>query len=98
MNERILNPCEKAYLNMTAVTAMLNALKPMDKNISYVVGDTYLDFGQDWKWTTILRKGGEWGDVQILYPAEWQEIVLAETAQDFADIVNEIRSGEYFRE
>lgn len=98
MNERILNPREKAYLNMTAVAAMLNALKPMDKNISYVVGDTYLDFGQDWKWTTIIRKGGEWGDVQILYPAEWQEIVMAETARDFADIVNGIRSEKYFHE
>ena len=60
MGERILNKEEQAYKNMEAVCGILNALCKTDT--VYTVGVTYLDFGQDWKWTTILNNKG----VQIL--------------------------------
>ena len=95
MTERILKTYEREYQNMKAVAAMLTALS--NPFHIYKVEDVYLDLGLDWKWTTISRDS-EWGGVQILSPRDWQEIVSAETAQDFADIVNKIRLGEYFHE
>lgn len=91
-NERILNKEEQAYKNMEAVCGVLNALCKTDT--VYTVGITYLDFGQDWKWTTILNNKG----VQILNPREWGEIEVAETVHDLARIVEGIRGDKYFSE
>ena len=92
MTERILNREEQAYKNMVAVCGILNALCKTDT--VYTVGVTYLDFGQDWKWTTILNNKG----VQVLNPREWEEIALAETSSDLAHIVDGIRGDKYFSE
>lgn len=92
MGERILNKEEQAYKNMEAVCGILNALCKTDT--VYTVGVTYLDFGQDWKWTTILNNKG----VQILNPREWQEIEVATTANDLVRIVEGIRGDKYFSE
>ena len=92
MGERILNKEEQAYKNMEAVCGILNALCKTDT--VYTVGVTYLDFGQDWKWTTILNNKG----VQILNPREWTEIEVATTANDLVRIVEGIRGDKYFSE
>ena len=92
MGERILNKEEHAYKNMEAVCGILNALCKTDT--VYTVGVTYLDFGQDWKWTTILNNKG----VQILNPREWAEIEVATTANDLVRIVEGIRGDKYFSE
>ena len=92
MGERILNREEQAYKNMEAVCGILNALCKTDT--IYKVGITYLDYGQDWKWTTILNNKG----VQILNPREWAEIEVATTANDLVRIVEGIRGDKYFSE
>ena len=89
---RVLNKDEQTYKNLEVVCGILNALCKTDT--IYKVGITYLDFGQDWKWTTILNNKG----VQVLSPAEWEKIELADTAYELANIANEIRAGKYFSE
>lgn len=89
---RILEKTEQAYKNMEAVCGILNALCKTDT--VYTVGVTYFDFGQDWKWTTIINSHG----TQILSPREWEEIEKALTIADLAFITENIRNGKYFRE
>ena len=92
--ERTLNAQETGYKNLLAVAKMLEALS--ENNAVYKVQDVYLDFGQDWMWTTICRETGR--ICQILSPRQWKEIVLASTAQELAACVEDIRNGEYFKE
>lgn len=89
---RVLEKTEQAYKNMEAVCAMLNALCQTDTE--YRVEVTYLDYGQDWKWTTIVNNKG----VQVLCPRDWEYIEWANTVDLLARVTNEIRTGKYFRE
>lgn len=90
--ERTLKHDEQAFKNMVAVAALLTALSPNDA--SYLVRDVYLDFGQDWMWTTIIRRN--FHECQVLSPREWEEIVLADGLNDIAACVEDIRNGTYF--
>jgi len=94
MTERTLEYNEKAYKNMVAVAKMLEALSEHDAQ--YIVKDVYLDFGQDWMWTTICRRG--YMECQVLCPRDWKAIVSATTVQELADVVEVIRADEYFND
>lgn len=96
MNPTTINYGTKEYKNLVAVAKMLEAVS--EKNAVYEVRDVYFDFGQNWMWTTISRIGGEWGDVQILSPRQWEMILLADNAKQLAEAVNDIRSDKYFHE
>lgn len=99
MNTRILQPEEQEYKNMEAVAAMLTALST--NNRTYALSNVYLDFGANMMWTTISRRATQkdsWGDVQILSPRVWEQVVTAKTAQDLADVVEVIRNDKYFKE
>jgi len=84
---------EKAYKNMMAVAKMLEALSPNEA--TYTVEDTYLDYGQDWMWTTIIcRKDNS--SCQILSPRQWKMIEKAETLEYLVLCVEDIRNDKYF--
>lgn len=51
------------------------------------VEDVYFDFGQNWMWTTISREDDFWGGVQILYPADYEGIIHANTYDDLVTAV-----------
>ena len=89
---RVLEKGEQAYKNMEAVCAILNALCKTDTK--YWVGETWFDYGQGWRWTTIINSR----QTQILYPSEWEAIEKALTVADLAFITENIRNGKYFRE
>lgn len=91
-NLRVLRDGERAYRNMEAVCAILNAMCETDT--VYEVGNTYFDFGAGIRWTTIINNHG----TQILYPREWEEIEKALTIADLALITENIRNGKYFKE
>ena len=93
MTERVINPTEKIYKNFEAVAKMLEAFSPNNKK--YFIEDTYLDYGQDWKWTTIIREG-EWGGIQVLSPRDWKNIVNATSLEELGRITDEIRNDKYF--
>lgn len=92
MTERVIKPNEKYYRNLKAVAAALEMLSP--NNARYVVEDVYLDYGQDWMWTTICRR--DYRDCQVLSPREWKIIMELKTADDLSAIVNDIRNDKYF--
>lgn len=44
----------------------------------YYVGVTYYDYGQLWRWTTVICEGGSFGSYQALNPAEQAEILVSD--------------------
>ena len=51
------------------------------------VEDVYFDLGQNWMWTTISREDDFWGGIQILYPADYEGIIYANTYDDLVAAV-----------
>ena len=43
----------------------------------YKVGETYFDYGQNWKWTTILALSPKLGVYQALTPREQEQVILS---------------------
>lgn len=77
------------------VALMLTNRSP--KGYTYRVGETYFDFGQDWKWTTIIAKkeGYETSSYQALNPREHEEIMFAETYDELKRIAESILADKY---
>ena len=98
--ERILDREERAYKNMVAVAAMLEATSV--KGFHYYVNECYFDMGQNWMWTTILcrDKSLKPDDVlaswQELSPRQWKAIEAATSVADLTAIVEDIQAGDYF--
>ena len=82
----------KYIRKLELVAKMLEMESPNEA--TYEVENVYFDFGQDWWWTTIVRYG--YKECQVLNPKEWEQIILAETAEELVNIVKEIRSDRFF--
>lgn len=93
MTERVLRPFADAnlYNRFEAIASILTAYSP--HNATYVVEVVYLDYDQDWKWTTIVRKG--YNECQILYPRDWQRVIEADTMEKLFDIVKDLINDKY---
>lgn len=93
MTERVLRPFADAnlYNRFEAVASILTAYSP--HNAIYMVENVYLDYDQDWKWTTIVRHG--YNECQILYPRDWQRIIEADTMEKLFDIVKDLVNDKY---
>ena len=91
MTERILSKNEPAYMNMVYVAEKLTSMSK--HGAQYIVENVYLDFGQNWIWTTITRYG--YRECQVLSPKEWQDIVMADHSE-LDGIAERIRNGKYF--
>ena len=78
------------YAKLEAVAKMLTAYGKQ----KYWVGDTYFDYGQDWKWTTILceKDDSEWGAFQALYPVDQERILSAVDGPDLLSAVQKVLS------
>lgn len=61
----------------------------------YHVGETYFDYGQDWKWTTILCDGNKFGTYQALSPRQHEEIIMANKIDEMASIVEGIFDNKF---
>lgn len=78
------------YKNLKLASAMMEYEDPESE---YVVEDTYFDYGQDWMWTTIIKRtpDNQWcSGVQILCPRDEDRILLADSPMEIAEIVNDI--------
>ena len=98
--ERVLMFEEQEYKNLQAVASMLTATSK--NGYIYQVENVYLDFGQDWMWTTIvaynLKDDSITGSWQVLSPAEWKDVVLADGAVELMNAVQEIKAGKWFKD
>lgn len=81
---RTFNKTDEAYKNLEAAAALMHRFTGKD----YHIGDTYFDYGQGWKWTTILEDSSDWGGVQVLYPKAQEEIIFANSATDLGKAVD----------
>lgn len=77
---------------LNRVAHILTGLSP--RGYHYSVGETYFDYGQGWRWTTVLCDGGNYGGYQALNPAEQEQIILADIA-DLPRIAHEILTDKY---
>lgn len=59
--------------NLEKAAEMLTAQNEYERK--YYVGETYFDFGQDWKWTTVMYESQDWGAIQALCPRD-QELIV----------------------
>lgn len=77
------------YAKLSAICILLNSMSP--NKINYRVEDTYFDYGQDWRWTTIIAHRNNGDSWQAIYPAMQERILLAGDfdATDTAEFVND---------
>lgn len=63
----------------------------------YKVEDTYLDFGSNWQWTTLIAyKQDQRNDsYQALNPVEWKKIVNAKDDSEIEQVIDEMFKDEY---
>lgn len=92
MDERILSKSEIEYSKLETVARMLESKSP--NKAQYVLEDVYLDFGANWMWTTIIRKG--YRECQVLSPREWEDIMLADSFTELEQITDDIRNDKWF--
>ena len=88
---KVFEKGSKEYKKLELAAAMLELLS--DNDTKYVVDETYFDFGQNWKWTTISIPER---NVQVLYPPEQEQIVTAASIKDIVDAVEKVRADKYF--
>lgn len=84
---RVYTPDETGYQNLKRAAAILTALSR--SGITYIIGETYFDYGQDWAWTTIIAHdpAASFGSYQALCPRDHEIIV---TADDLLAAINQI--------
>ena len=95
---RIVKPNEPEWKKLTAAAKIMESFSK--SNARYDVEETYLDFGQNWKWTTIIRHKEDdcWGGVQVLSPRNWEEIVTAETNDQLSEAVDRVMHDKYYND
>lgn len=88
---RVFQDYELEYQKLKLVADMLTTFSP--NGTVYIVEVTYLDFGQDWKWTTIISDSKDsW---QILNPREWEKIVESDNIDELFEIAKEVAEKTY---
>ncbi len=68
-------PGSEVYERLTKVANIMTAGSV--KGRKYEVKDTYFDFGQNWKWTTICYED-DWCGVQVLSPKDLEDIIYSD--------------------
>ena len=71
--------------------------KESGKGRKYEVKDTWMDYGSQLAWTTIIYTDPDdnYG-VQILSPKEWADLLNAENDDEINQVIDQITSGEYW--
>lgn len=91
MSERIIKATEPEYTKLLLVANLLTMYSPHDAR--YTVQNVYLDFGQDWMWSTIVRRG--YRECQILSPRDWKRIVGSESVEELLDVIRDLINDSY---
>ena len=75
---KIFKPGSAEYRKLKLAAEIMT----LDTGVPHHVAETYFDFGQNWKWTTVLRSNNEWGYVQALCPRQQEMIVFADNSDE----------------
>ena len=71
--------------------ALADELNHLCSETSFTVEDVYFDYGQGWKWTTVVAHDAS-GDWQALSPAEWS---FALETGEVAYVARQVVKGDY---
>lgn len=74
------------------VASFLTAMSP--RGFRYYVDDTYLDYGQDWEWTTVLADTGS-STYQALSPKEQERVFYADSINELHRIAEDVLAHAY---
>jgi hypothetical protein len=100
MQPTIIEVFDPDYTKLCAVAKVLEAFS--QNNAQYLVDNVYFDYGQDWFWTTICRRGRRGGkhvsDCQILSPRQWENILMSESPEELFKCIEDIRNDKYFND
>ena len=90
---REYKPDDREYKALEKASAILTAVSA--KGITYKVENTYFDYGQNWRWTTIIAYDpNAWCKTyQALCPRDYEKILYS---TDMLKTIQEIREDEYF--
>ena len=84
---RIYRKDENAYKMLEKACMILTATSAT--NTTYMVEETYFDFGQDWKWTTIIAHRPDGTSYQALCPRDHEKIIFS---TDLLKTITEIKA------
>ena len=92
----LLKPEDKAFDNFSYAAKKATEMSPL--NYLYVVEDTYLDFGANWQWTTLVaykRNSRTRDSYQALNQKEWEMIANAKSNSDIDKALDSMFSDEF---
>lgn len=84
----VLAPDSSEYGTISKFCDLLNQNSPNKHR--YIIRDTYLNFGQNRQWTTIID---DTSGCQVLNPAQWLDIV--NEAEPIKDLVDQFFNDPY---
>lgn len=87
---KVFGEQSKQYMRLEAAAKLLNAEMEANDHGQFEVKDIFFDFGQGWKWTTIVFCGGDqWSSYQALNPKQ-QGMIVYGSLEDFTRAVWEV--------
>ena len=76
--------------------AAMIATEKSPRGFTYTLGDTYLDFGSGWQWTTLIADKNNGRDsYQALNQVEWEEIANAESNEVIDRVIDNMFKDQY---
>ena len=95
---KIFAPDTPEYARLNEAAALMTEKSP--NHWRYYVDETYFDFGQGWKWTTIICKSnseytGMYETYQALCPRDHERIILTEDSDALAAVVADVFADKY---
>lgn len=93
MKKEVLKGTSKEFKKLDLMAKVLTGMSAT--GTVYFVGNTYLDLGQDWMWTTIIAHTPNGDSYQALSPREWEEVLLCESMVEMAQIAEEHFEDKY---
>ena len=76
--------------------AAMIATEKSPRGFTYTLGDTYLDFGSGWQWTTLIADKNNGRDsYQALNQVEWEEITNAESNEVIDRVIDNMFKDQY---
>jgi hypothetical protein len=85
---RVFPRGSEEYFKLDKVASWLTYFSP--NNIYYTVEQTYFDYGQDWKWTTIIAYKSESDSWQAINPKQQESILACTTDEELEKVAKNI--------
>lgn len=89
----VLKKDTEAFEKLKKASELLVEKSP--NKYKYRVGDTYLDFGSDYQWTTIIAYKQDGSSYQALNPVQWEEIVNSKSDNELEKAVIDVLKDRF---